>query len=59
MTELQSEINSYYDKEVVRMINEKYGIVPMKALELYLGSQTYRMFNDQELEMIEFSPLGF
>ena len=30
----------------------------MRALESYLGSETYRMFNDPELEMTEFSPLG-
>ena len=58
MTELQADINSYYDKEIVRMINEKYGIAPMRALESYLGSETYHMFNDPELEMTEFSPLG-
>ena len=32
MTELQADVNSYYDKEIVRMINEKYGIAPMRAL---------------------------
>lgn len=56
--EFQAEINSHYDREIVRMINQKYGIEPMEALASYLNSQTYRMFNDPELEMIEFSPAG-
>lgn len=56
--EIQAEINSYYDKEIVGMIHQKYGITPMRALTSYLNSQTYRMFNDPDLEMTEFSPAG-
>ncbi len=58
MIDLQPDINSYYDTEIVQMIVEKYGLHPMDALESYLQSETYRMFNDPDLEMIEFSPLG-
>ncbi|NMM93980.1 hypothetical protein [Bifidobacterium oedipodis] len=56
--EEQAEINSYYDSELTRMINEKYGIAPLDALHAYLASETYRMFNDASLEMEEFSPMG-
>ncbi|KFI65686.1 hypothetical protein BCUN_0181 [Bifidobacterium cuniculi] len=56
--DLQADINSYYDREVTRMINEKYGIDPMEALASYLGSETYAMFNDPTLEMLDFSPAG-
>ena len=58
MIDLQPEINTYYDEEVIRRIVEKYGLTPLVALNSYLQSETYRMFNDPELEMLEFSPLG-
>lgn len=58
MIDLQPEINTYYDKEIVRCIVEKYGLTPFVALNSYLQSETYRMFNDPELAMLEFSPLG-
>lgn len=56
--EERAEINSYYDAELTRMINEKYGMPPLDALDAYLRSETYRMFNDPSLEMEEFAPLG-
>ena len=56
--DLWPEINSYYDREVVRRIVEKYGLEPMEALGTYLRSESYRMLNDPELEMLEFSPQG-
>ncbi|WP_172135935.1 hypothetical protein [Adlercreutzia sp. ZJ473] len=55
---IRSHINSYYDNAVVGRIVEKYGIAPMEALESYLHSETYRMYLDPELEMLEFSPAG-
>ena len=58
MSVIQSELNSYYDREVVSMIVEKYAMVPMNALNSFLQSETYRMFIDPELEMTDFSPLG-
>lgn len=58
MIDVQPEINSYYDEEIVRHIVEKYGIEPLAALASYLQSETYRMFNDPELAMLEFSPAG-
>ena len=58
MIDLQPEINAYYDEEVIRRIVEKYGLAPLAALNSCLQSETYRMFNDPELEMLEFSSLG-
>ncbi len=57
-TGIQADVNSYYDTDVVLRIYEKYGIAPMDALRSYLHSETYRMFNDPELAMLEFSPMG-
>lgn len=58
MTDFQTEINSYYDREVVSMIVEKYNMPAMDALASYLGSETYRMFCDPELHMIDIPPRG-
>ncbi|MBR7121545.1 MAG: hypothetical protein IKC94_04810 [Lentisphaeria bacterium] len=48
----------YYDKELVRMICNKYGYSPKEALRKFLSSETYRMLRDPRLAMWEFSPLG-
>ncbi|MCI8425786.1 MAG: hypothetical protein HFJ72_09060 [Adlercreutzia sp.] len=58
MIDLQPEINTFYDQQVVQRIADKYGIAPLEAPESYLQSQTYAMFNDPALEMLEFSPAG-
>lgn len=58
MTSNPPEVNVFYDTEIVAMICEKYGLAPMDALNSYLRSETYCMFNDLELEMLEFSPMG-
>lgn len=53
-----SEILSYYDREVVNKIGNKYGFSPMDALRKFLTSETYRMLRTPKLEMWEFSPIG-
>ena len=42
-------ILSFYNKKVVQMIVEKYGIEPLSALRKFLFSETYRMLTDEEL----------
>ena len=44
----------YYDKEIIKMIVEKYGYTYMEALKKFLNSETYRMLRDIKLEMWEF-----
>lgn len=51
-------ILSYYDREVVQMICQKYGFTQMNALRKFLLSKTYQMLANPELEMWEFSPIG-
>lgn len=58
MTEVLPFILDYYNREVVSMICEKYGLKPMPALRKFLFSQTYRMLSNPRLEMWDFSPLG-
>ena len=58
MNRLMPFILSYYDKEVVKRICNKYGLEPMAALRRFLSSQTYKMLADERLEMWDFSPIG-
>lgn len=45
----------YYDKEIIKMIVEKYDISFMVALRRFLSSKTYKMLKNPELEMWDFS----
>lgn len=47
-------ILKYYDKEVVKMMVEKYGYTYLQALKLFFNSETYRMLREQSLEMWQF-----
>lgn len=47
-------ILSYYDKEVTKLICEKYGYSPMEALRKFLNSETYAMLSDTRLQMWDF-----
>lgn len=51
-------ILDYYDKEVAKMISNKYGYPIMDALHKFLFSQTYQMLCNPALEMWDFSPIG-
>lgn len=52
------EILTFYSEKVSEMIMQKYGLDPFAALRKFLNSQTYRMLEDADLEMWDFSPLG-
>ena len=58
MTKELPFILSYYNGEIMQMISQKYDYDSMTALRKFLGSETYRMLSNPELEMWEFSPLG-
>ena len=48
----------YYDKELVKLICNKYAYTPQEALRKFLASETYRMLRNPQLAMWNFSPLG-
>jgi hypothetical protein len=48
----------YYDKELVKLICNKYAYTPQEALRKFLASETYRMLRTPQLAMWNFSPLG-
>ncbi len=47
-------ILAYYDKEVIKMIREKYGLDEWTALRRFLQSETSAMLSDPSLEMWDF-----
>lgn len=44
----------YYDKEIVKLMVEKYNYSFMEALKKFLDSETYRMLKNEKLEMWEY-----
>ncbi len=47
-----------YDVTIVNLINEKYEISYMKAFIEFVNSKTYKMLENIDLKMYEFSPLA-
>ncbi len=44
-----------YNKNVIKMIMEKYGMTEMEAAREFLISETHRMLEDADMAMWEFS----
>ena len=44
-----------YNKNVIKMIMEKYGLTEMEAAREFLMSETHRMLEDADMAMWEFS----
>ena len=44
-----------YNKNVIKMIIEKYGLTEMEAAREFLMSETHRMLEDADMAMWEFS----
>jgi hypothetical protein len=53
---ISPEILDYYDEEVVSRIVGKHGYSEREALALFLGSKTYRLLSNPEMEMTQFGP---
>lgn len=54
MKEFMPFFLDYYDKEIIKMIVEKYNYTYMEALKKFFNSETYRMLKNISLEMWEF-----
>lgn len=57
MKKTPADIVEYYDRQIIPLITEKYGMSSFEALRQFIASETHRMLDDAELEMWEFSPL--
>ncbi|MFI3173065.1 MAG: hypothetical protein R3Y58_11965 [Eubacteriales bacterium] len=56
MTNTVGRLITFIDKEVAKLIIEKYGYEEMEAISLFLKSETYEMLVDTELELYRCSP---
>lgn len=56
MTRLDPEILDFYDMEVVKRIVAGHGYGEREALAAFLGSETYRMLANPEMDMCRFGP---
>ena len=54
MQKMMSEVLHYYDREVVKMIIDKYGLDPMEAINSFICSETHAMLEDRKYGMDEF-----
>ena len=55
MTRIPSYCLDYYNKSIVQMIMEKYGMDQMEASRAFLTSETHAMLEDAALAMTDFS----
>ena len=58
MKDIMSDVLKHYDVEIVKLINDKYGLSYMDAFKNFVNSKTYQMLIDKNLEMYEFSYLA-
>lgn len=55
MTKIPAFSLDCYNKNVIKMIMEKYGLTEMEAAREFLMSETHRMLEDADMAMWEFS----
>lgn len=56
MTNVDAKTMDFFDRQVIRMMVEKYGLSEKDALQSFLRSETYTMLADKELEIYKMSP---
>jgi predicted DsbA family dithiol-disulfide isomerase len=56
MTKVDARTLDFFDRSVVLLICEKYGMDDKKALRDFLESETYQMLIDKEQEVYMMSP---
>lgn len=56
MNKIDARTIDFFDRHVSHMIIEKYGFDEMKAIRLFIESETYQMLIDPELEVYKMSP---
>ncbi|MDR0565541.1 MAG: hypothetical protein LBG47_00660 [Prevotellaceae bacterium] len=47
----------FFDRWLIPMIAEAYGLDEEKAMRLFIGSQTHKLLADQETKLFRESPL--
>ena len=54
MNRLSPDIIDFYDREVIKMIADKYGYSQMEALRLFILSKTHEMLENSDMGMTSF-----
>ena len=54
MKRLEPEIIDFYDREVIKMIADKYGYTQMEAMRLFVMSRTHEMLENADAGMCSF-----
>ncbi len=53
MNKLDSEELFLYDREIVKLIKEKYNISAMTAFRKFVNSETYKMLENKDLAIFD------
>ena len=56
MIKVAARTLDFFDRQVVSLIIEKYGIEEKDAIKKFLNSETYQMLMDAETEVYKMSP---
>lgn len=56
MLKVRARTLDFFDRQVVGMIVEKYGIDEKSAIKRFINSETYQMLIDVETEVYKMSP---
>jgi hypothetical protein len=56
MTKVSARTLDFFDRQVTRLIIEKYGLDDMGAIRSFITSETYTMLIEPELEIYTMSP---
>lgn len=56
MADVTARTKNFYDRQVARLIIEKYGLEELDAIRLFIESDTYQMLIDPMAEVYTFSP---
>ncbi|UNU72560.1 hypothetical protein LU293_05405 [Moraxella nasovis] len=57
MNKVPARTLDFFDRHVVQNIVQKYGLDELTAIKDFIGSQSYAMLQDPELELYRLSPL--
>ncbi|MBN6711560.1 hypothetical protein JFL47_11320 [Haemophilus haemoglobinophilus] len=56
MNRVPARTLDFFDRHVVKAIVEKYGFSEFEAIKKFIGSETYQMLIQTELELYKVSP---
>lgn len=56
MSQVDARKLDFYDRQVVQLIIDKYGIKEREAVRNFIKSETYQMLLDVELDIYKMSP---